>query len=82
MSKNMTWQIRVMLMLLLRDSCFVAFLDIYYRLLNGFSVGLLPHASYNKDMVHNKVRDELSGGVLYDMGNRTPIAVLHALEYF
>jgi hypothetical protein len=69
-------------MRLLSVSYFLAFLDICYRLLSGFSIGLLQHASYNKDMVHNKVRDELPGGVLYDMGNHTSIGVLHALEYF
>jgi len=69
-------------MLLLSDSYFVAFLDIYYRLLNGLSVCLLQHASYNKGMVHNKARDEVPGGVLYDMGSYTSIGVLHASEYF
>jgi hypothetical protein len=69
-------------MLLLSDFQFFIFLDIFCRLLNGFSIGLLQHTSYNEDMVHNMVAGEPPNGVLYDMDNHTSIEVFFALKYF
>jgi hypothetical protein len=69
-------------MLLLGVWHFLAFLDIFYKLLSGFSIGPLQHAYHNKDMVHNKVRDELPGGLLYDMGNHTSTGAYLSLRLF